>query len=262
MVTLFTTPTPGYFLTAFKNSLFLCFLLCITLVNAQERQYLKGKLLYKNTNVVAANVVNNTAQINTITDAEGEFEIAVAEGDEIIFSSLQYRIRAVTITPEILRKNRLIVSVNENITALDEVVITPENTEKFLDLKEEEFKGYDYIADKSTQVVNKVADDRQLANGLNLVNIAKLIGQAIAGKNGDSKSQLKPSEILPQVFEPEFFENTLQLKPDQVIDFLAHVDKQLPTRQLLQKSKEFQLIDFLIKESEAYQDQLRKAENN
>ncbi len=105
---------------------------------------IKGKLLYRNINVVAANVVNNTAQINTITDADGEFEIDVALGDEVLFSSVQYLIRTVVITPEILQNNRLTVSVNERINALEEVVITPYNTEKFLDLKEEEFKSYDY----------------------------------------------------------------------------------------------------------------------
>jgi len=115
----------------------------------QNRMPIKGKLLYRNINVVAANVVNNTAQINTITDGDGEFEIDVALGDEVLFSSVQYLIRTVVITPEILQNNRLTVSVNERINALEEVVITPYNTEKFLDLKEEEFKSYDYALDKS-----------------------------------------------------------------------------------------------------------------
>ena len=53
------------------------------------------------------------------------------------------RIRSVIITDDIL-KNRLVVSVNENINELKEVVVTTEDVEKFLDLKEEEFKGFDY----------------------------------------------------------------------------------------------------------------------
>ncbi len=69
--------------------------------------------MYRNVNVVAANVVNNTGQTNTITNGEGEFEILAKEGDEIIFSSVQFRIKAVTLTPEILKKNRLVVEVNE-----------------------------------------------------------------------------------------------------------------------------------------------------
>ena len=108
-----------------KNTLFLwvCIFFSVILLG-QERRPIKGRLFYKNTSVFAANVVNNTAQINTITDSEGAFEIEVAEGDEIIFSSVQYQIRAVTITPEILAKNRLVVNVVENITELKEVVFT------------------------------------------------------------------------------------------------------------------------------------------
>ena len=123
---------------------------------AQERKPIKGRLIYRNVNVVAANVVNVTAQINTITDGEGAFEIPVKIGDEIVFSSVQYMIRTVEITPEIIQKNRLIITVNEKINALEEVVITPDDTEKFLDLKEEEFKGYDYERDKSTRLENTI----------------------------------------------------------------------------------------------------------
>ena len=39
-----------------------------------------------------------------------------------------------------MKKNRLVVEVNERVNFLDEIVISPENTEKFLDLKEEELK--------------------------------------------------------------------------------------------------------------------------
>ena len=159
------------------------FLLLNIFLFSQERVPIKGKLIYRNINVVAANVVNNTAQTNTITDANGEFDIDVYLNDEIIFSSVQYQIKAVKITEKILNSKRLVVSINEKITELEEVVITPDNQEKFLDLKEEEFKGYDYVFDKSTKVVNTLTDDRQFTDGLNIVNIAKLISSIIGGNN-------------------------------------------------------------------------------
>ena len=37
--------------------------------------------------------------------------------------------------------------------------------------------------------------------------------------------------------------------------FLEYIDQQLPTQDLLNKSKEFELIDYLINESENYQSQ-------
>lgn len=236
-----------------KNTVFLWFLqLLSVLVFGQERKPIIGQLLYKNTKVVAANVVNNTAQINTITDSDGMFEIDVAIGDEIIFSSVQYKIRAVKVTPEIMKKNRMVVSVEENIRELREVVVTTEDVERFLDLKEEEFKGFDYERDKSSKLVNRAVRDQVLTNGLDFVNIAKLFAKAFAGKTQEEKLRMKPSEVLPLVFEDSFFVNDLQLKNDEVIGFLDYIDGQMKTSALLKKEKQFQLIDYLINMSEKY----------
>ena len=240
-----------------KKNLLLLFLLPL-MVMGQERKLIKGQLIYRNRNVVAANVVNNTAQLNTITDAEGAFEIPVALGDEVVFSSVQYLIRTVEITPEILKKNRLIITVNEKINALEEVVVTPENTEKFLDLKEEEFESYDYNKDKSTKLENTIVTQGQLRNGLNIINIAKLIAKAVSNKSQEEKQKLKPSEILTYVFSDEFFVNDLALKNDQVTGFLEHIDKNLPSQQLLKTGQQFQLIDYLISESQKYLDKLNE----
>jgi len=236
-----------------KNTVFLSFsLLLSVLVFGQERKLIKGQLLYKNTKVVAANVVNNTAQINTITNSDGEFEIEVTEGDELIFSSVQYQIRTVKITSEILKNNRLVVTVNENINELKEVVVTTEDVEKFLDLKEEEFKGFDYEVDKSSRLDNQALREKVLSNGLNFVNIAKLVANAFANKTQEEQMRLKPSEILPFVFESTFFENDLDLAQDEVVGFLEYIDSQMKTASLLKQDKQFQLIDYLINKSEDY----------
>ena len=229
-----------------------------TILLGQERRPIKGVLLYKNTVVVAANVVNNTAQINTITNSDGEFEIEVAEGDEVIFSSVQYQIKAVKVTAEILALNRMVVSVNENITALKEVVVTTEDVEKFLNLKEEEFKGFDYEQDKSTRINNELTDDRLLSNGINFVNIAKLIMKALSNKTEEEQMRMKHSEVLPLVFETSFFEQDLELQKDQVVGFLEYIDTQMKTSSLLKQSQQFQLIDFLISKSKAYKKTLKE----
>ena len=157
-----------------------------------------------------------------------------------------------------MKKNRLIITVNEKINALEEVVVTPENTEKFLDLKEEEFESYDYNKDKSTKLENTIVTQGQLRNGLNIINIAKLIAKAVSNKSQEEKQKLKPSEILTYVFSDEFFVNDLALKNDQVTGFLEHIDKNLPSQQLLKTGQQFQLIDYLISESQKYIDKLNE----
>lgn len=238
-----------------KRTLFVFFLGLNLSLWSQNRELIRGQLLYKNTFVVAANVINNTAQLNTITDDQGAFEIPVKSGDELVFSSIEIRIRSVVITPEMMENKRLVISVDKNINALNEVVVTPDNVQKFVDLKEEEFRGYDYVADKSTKIVNRAADNNQLSNGLNLINIAKLVAQLIQN-NTEENSRLKPSEILPQVFEQNFFTEDLGLDATQIPAFLSFIDRELPSNKLLQKSKSFELIDFLISASTRFKKDL------
>lgn len=234
------------------------FVLSFILVSAQEkRQLLKGRLLYRNANVVAANVVNNTAQTNTITDGEGEFEILAKAGDEVIFSSVQFRIKALTITQDIIRKNRLVVEVNERVNVLDEIVVGPENTQKFLDLKKEEFSKVDYTQDKSTKIENTIMRQGQLVNGLNVVNVAKLLAKVIQGNKNEASRTLIPSKVLPLIFEESFFISDLGLEQDEVVGFLEEMDLKLPSDRLLKKDKEFQLIEFLYLKSEQYKKQIR-----
>ena len=64
------------------------------------------------------------------------------------------------------------------------------------------------------------------------------------------------SEVLPFVFDQSFFEKDLNLKPDQIIGFLEHIDSQLPSQKLLKQDQQFQLIDFLIQESALYKESL------
>ena len=219
---------------------------------AQDRVSIKGRLIYRNINVVAANVVNITAQINTITNGEGAFEIPVKNGDEVVFSSVQYMIRTVKITPEIIQKNRLIITINEKINALEEVVVTPDDAEKFLDLKEEEFKGFDYDRDKSTRLENSIVRQGQLKNGINLINVAKLIAKLVSNKTEEEKRNLKPSEVLSYVFDKSFFSSDLELRDDQIVGFLEHIDNNLPSQKLLNQSQQFQLIDYLVLQSKKY----------
>jgi hypothetical protein len=235
-----------------KFKLLIFFLVFQVVAFAQDRVSIKGRLIYRNINVVAANVVNITAQINTITNGEGAFEITVKNGDEVVFSSVQYMIRTVKITPEIIQKNRLIITINEKINALEEVVVTPDDAEKFLDLKEEEFKGFDYDRDKSTRLENSIVRQGQLKNGINLINVAKLIAKLVSNKTEEEKRNLKPSELLSYVFDKSFFSSDLELRDDQIVGFLEHIDNNLPSQKLLNQSHQFQLIDYLILQSKKY----------
>ena len=223
----------------------------------EKRVILRGKLMYRNSNVIAANVINNSNQNNTITDTNGEFEILAGVGDEIIFSSVEFKIRTVKITEEIMKKNRLVVEVNERVNFLDEVVISPENIDKFLDLKEEEFKKVDYIDDKSTAVENEIIRQTQLYRGINIVNVAKLLAKVLRDGKIEEEIKLTPSTALPLVFDKNFFVSDLGLKNSEIIGFLDLMDKKQEIKSLLKKNKEFELIEYLFNESKKFKNSSR-----
>ena len=220
-------------------------------------------MLYKNSNVISANVVNNTSRQATITDDEGEFEMLVKLNDRLVFSSVQYQIRSVIVNKEILQKSRLIIDVNEKVTVLDEVVVGPENTEKFLDLKEEEFKRTYYNFDKSSKVENQILKAGTFNNGLNFINLYKMIAKS-SSKSGEIDKQLsnvnyKPSNLIREVYDDAFFVKNLGLKKQNISEFLLFCDDKFPSKFLFKKSNEFQLLDFLIKQSDKYKKVLERS---
>ena len=219
-----------------------------------DRNLLRGTVLYRNSVVPNENVINTTAQQATITNERGEFAIPVREGDELVFMAVNYQLQVVRVTPEIIQNNRLVVEVTEKVTELDEVVVSPEDQEEFIRLSNEEFKGFDYETDQTTEVVN-IAEDmttRGMQYGLNFVNIFKLLASAVAGDRPEEVPPLKASEVLRQVYDDSFFVRDLQIPQDQIDAFLVYCDSQLPPRTLLRKENEFELIDFLVTQSEAF----------
>ena len=235
--------------------LFLGCVLAGNLVSAQQdyRTWLRGKVLYQDNNVVAANVLNTTSENATITDENGNFAIEVKLNDELIFSSVQYEIRAIVITKEILQRNRLVVDVREKITQLDEVVISPNRPEAFLNVKEEEFKQFDYTADKSTRVENELLRQNQLYNGVDFVNIFKLLYKTLRPEQSEEqKFSFAPSEVIRQIYPEVFFTSQLNIDPDEIDLFLQYCDDRIDTKDLLKRENEFQLMDFLIKQSEKF----------
>jgi len=234
----------------FKKILF--FILIIQFSYSQNRELIQGKVIYRNIDVPAANVINNTAQSSTITNDQGEFEIYAKEGDEIIFSSVQYIIRTVRVNKKIIENKRIIVQINQRVRELDEIVVTPDDTQKFLDLKEEQFKGFDYVADKSTKIQNVLTDNRQFVDGLNFINIFKLFSTIVDSKSDEEKLNIIPSEVLPYILDENFFNEVLELKSFEINDFLLKLDSDRKMKNLILDKNQFLVIDYLLNKSDEY----------
>ncbi|GMN05748.1 hypothetical protein MTsPCn5_11370 [Croceitalea sp. MTPC5] len=228
---------------------------CLISAYAQDdgRQPLRGKVLYRGNNVVNENVINSTSETATITNEQGQFMIRVKEGDQLVFTAVNYELEVVVITKAILENNRLVVEVTEKVTELDEVVVGPENQQKFIEVKNEDLKEFEYEIDRSTEVENIAyqSQNDRIQGRLNFVNIFKAIFKS-RNENGTEREPLKVSEVLRQVYDDEFFVVDLKLPQDKIDAFLLYCDDKMGAQSLLKKENEFQLIDFLVTHSKTY----------
>lgn len=234
----------------------ICILFISLVAQAQDgdRPLLRGTVLYRNVPVPNENVINITTENAVISNEGGQFAINAKAGDELAFTAVNYQMEVVKITPEIIANGRLVVEVKEKVTQLDEVVVTPENQEKFLEVRNEEFRHVEYDIDRSTEVENISLSqtERGMKDGINFVNIFKALAKAAKKDDNVQAPRLKVSEVLRQVYDDEFFVVDLKLSQAEIDNFLAYVDAHTPQRSLLLKKNEFQLIDFLVNESKAY----------
>ena len=243
--------------------LFTIFSISIGSSQSDERVILRGQVLYRNSLVPNENVINSTSQRATITNDKGEFAIRVKLNDEIVFTSVNYQIEVVKITQQILDNNRLVVEVNEKVTQLDEVVVSPENQQKFLELQNEDFKKFEYETDQSTDIVN-IAEDKItrgiMRDGINFVNIFKALVNTKKDQPDEDQKPLKVSEVLRLVYDDEFFVLDLKIPQDQIDAFLIYCDEKIPPRSLLKKDNEFELIEFLVVQSNIFLKQMNAKE--
>lgn len=85
---------------------------------------LYGKITELDLPVEGVNILNNSTQINTISDAEGNFSIAVKEGEVLIFSSVNLnQLKRRITSDDILSSAFLFIKMAAKEVALKEVVV-------------------------------------------------------------------------------------------------------------------------------------------
>lgn len=91
---------------------------------AQNRTSLGGKISSTIDDLEGIYVINKTADLTVATAKGGYFTVPAAVGDVILFSSIQFVAREITLTPENFNDALWIVKLEFMVRDLDEVTIT------------------------------------------------------------------------------------------------------------------------------------------
>ena len=267
-----------------KRLFFLLFVVISPTLLAQdiERVKVSGKIhVPSGEDAEGISVYNISAQKGIVTDADGAFEIAVAENDRLQIFALQYKTFIVVMDKGVVDKKELNIFLNPSITQLEEVVIRPydlsgnvrADVEKIqtyyiskdwdLSYKSMEYE-YNFKRDQSSEIQGNAAEEalnsNHLTNGLNFVSILGGVGSLLfpKGKKLNSEQQVKSNEALSnnvqQRFNREFIHDNFDIPREKAYDFLFYAQENGLDERLLKPENEMQLMEFLHEKSKEYKE--------
>ncbi len=264
-----------------KLLLFICIAMSGALF-AQEvdRTKIKGKITaQKEDDLEGITIYNQSSQKGTVTNADGNFEIEVAENDRLYVTALQYQSFTVVVDKGIIDKLKMNIFMNPYVNQLDEVVVRPYdlsgnirvdvkkiptyNIGKDWDLSYKNLEyGYQFTPDGQSAITGNAAEEalhgNALKNGANILGIlAGAVSLLLPKKERVAPAEKLQSgndlnENLQQRFSKNFIADTFEIPEDKAVDFLYFVQESGLEKDLLKAENEMLLMEFLQKKSKEY----------
>lgn len=224
-------------------------------------------------------VYNISSQKGTVTDADGSFEIDLAENDRVQITALQYQSFTVIVDKGVIARKVMNVFLNPSVNQLEEVVVRPYdlsgninvdvkkiptyNVTKDWDLSYKNLEyGYTFVPDDKTAVPGNAAEEalhgNALKNGANILALLGGVAQLLFPK-GEKITLVESQDIhsavsnnIQQRFSREFIKDNFGIPEEKAFDFLFFAQENGLDQNLLKPQNEMQLMEFLFKKSREY----------
>jgi len=249
---------------------------------AQENTIVHGTISAPLLGEASVHIINSTQGTGTVNSNSGSFQILVKENDELLFSSIQYKNITVKITSEIIEKGILDITLIEDLNELDAVNISnikltgniatdiagmevvkdmPVNI-SFGAIKDIPFEAD--INDAQEGPRNRAFESNTIMKpGVNFLAlpgaITALLGIKEKPKVRINRNSTKTSsEKLKELFENNFFTETLNIEEAYIDDFIFFAEDNGLSSKMGANTSKLVVIDFLMDQSKKYNLQLDK----
>lgn len=246
---------------------------------SQENVLLKGKIVSDSILDSSVHIINLTQKTGTSNRPDGSFEINVREDDVLLFSSILYLNKEVTITKDVLTRPFLAVSLVEDVNELPEVNVSSTTLTGNLNTDVsniEVVKGMPlninlsqinkrFEADLNDPVAapeHLALKENAISTGAGSVDIigglgllANLIGiKEKPVKKGSFVNSGPASKQIRSLFRDEFFINSLGIQEESIQDFLFYLDDVQLNSELMKQGNQMALIEVLFDHSKKYKE--------
>ncbi|MGE5944469.1 MAG: carboxypeptidase-like regulatory domain-containing protein [Flavobacteriales bacterium] len=255
-----------------QKLLFIAFLITYNSLIGQtiKRVEVHG-FMYANANdVEAVAIYNRSSNKGTITNEKGEFFLEVAENDVIEISALQFETQKVTITKDVIESKSLKIYLVEQVNQLnavllrhglsgnlsvdiDHVEIPPKMEIDLPNMNTVEM--YDNVSlsnYKLSRELNSVMNNHEFYNGVDFIKIKNMLFKPKKRSYPKDKQKFEKPILLLDVYSRKFINDKFNIPFEHINEFIAFVENNGLSQELLNDEQEFKRIDFLVRQSELF----------
>tara|TARA_R110002051_G_scaffold116220_2_gene189472 strand:- start:96 stop:869 length:774 start_codon:yes stop_codon:yes gene_type:complete len=249
-----------------RSSLLILLLLCSVTVVAQigEPKNLEGRVYSADGDVAATHVLNLTTKRATITDVNGFFTISVHVLDTLEFSAIQYKKKMVIVSTSILESKLVSIGLEEALTELDEVTVTPYNLSGDL-IKDLATLALDPIVTASTlglpnayvKIPTKAERELTAATANPVMSFDPLIN-AITGRTKMLKQRVERNKLYDRTkrvrdfYDDSVYQKDLGIPLNKIDDFLYFCEVDPIFQEIVDTHDQIKIWDYFLQKSVLY----------
>lgn len=200
-------------------------------------------------------IFNVNSKTGTIIKEEGYFSILAKVNDTLVFSSLAFKPKKITLTEKEISTPLLRVKLEVYTNQLAEVIVSKKainpidgNSQKYVDMT--------FFDDEKSSPKNTVMpSDGTIEYGMDFVRMYREVFKLLRKNNPDKRDfvgDMNFTKVAMKSVSYTFFTHTLNLKDEEIGLFLIFCENDPKSKMFLKSDAEFQLIDFLITKNEAF----------
>ncbi|MGC1514304.1 MAG: hypothetical protein WA810_01900 [Maribacter sp.] len=249
-----------------RSKLFAVFLFSTVSIVAQTKisKNIEGRVFSEDGDVAATHVLNLTTKRATITDSNGFFSIPVRLMDTLEFSAVQYTKKIIVISKSILESTSISVGLEEALTELDEVTVTPYNLSGDI-LKDLKTLELEPVVTASTlglpnayvRIPTKAERELSAATANPVMSFDPLIN-AITGRTKMLKERVarnqryERTERVRAFFHDSIYSKEFRIPEGKIDDFLYFCEVDPSFQKVVDTHDQIQLWEYIDKKSRAY----------
>lgn len=219
-----------------------------SLILAQDRILLRGKLS-NNVGVIANGfVLNINAKKSTTVSEAGFFEILAKPKDTLMFGCLACAPKNIVLNKSNLNPPIIEIHIDLFDNELKEVIVNNPKKFKVTNENSQQYVDRLYFDDNQSSPTNPLLP-ATLTNGVNFVRLFKDIQGVFRKKRESSLIKNKPLNFYQEVTQrlsQENLEKNLNIKADDLPLFLHYCENDKRSASFLSEENDFMLMDFLI----------------